>query len=334
MAHGAAVPDTTRLQLPLIAAAQAQKHVTHNEAIMRLDGLVQMTALSYTTNVQPGSPSDGDLYLLPAGKTGTDWDGYSNHAVAHRYDGIWHQYHPSQGWLCFVRDTASLYYYTGSQWAQCAPLSLPTRQVFTSGSGTYTTPTACRQLRVRMKGGGAGGAGSGSTGPNDGGAGGDTSFNSVVAKGGNAGSSATGAPGLGGTGGSGMASLRIPGAAGLRAIIQITSATNAQQLGEQGGGDGGGIGGGGPSAGVAGAANSGSGGGGGGSGDAPSIATIVTRYQGAGGGSGEYVELIIDGPGASYSYVVGASGTAGSAGTNGTAGGAGGTGYISVDEYY
>ena len=31
---------TTRLLLPYILAAQAQKHVTHNEALRRLDGLV------------------------------------------------------------------------------------------------------------------------------------------------------------------------------------------------------------------------------------------------------------------------------------------------------
>lgn len=112
--------DTTRLALPLTAASQAQKHVTHNEAILRLDGLVQMTALSYTTSAQPTSPSDGDLYLLPVGKTGDDWGGYSNHAVAHYYDGIWHQYRPGEGWLCFVRDSGLLYYYNGSQWKTVA----------------------------------------------------------------------------------------------------------------------------------------------------------------------------------------------------------------------
>jgi hypothetical protein len=108
--------QTTRLQLPLIAAAQAQKHVTHNEAVMRLDGLVQMTAKSYTTSAQPGSPADGDLYLLPAGKTGTDWGGYANHGVAHYYDGVWHQYFPKTGWLSWAQDTSVLYYYTGSLW--------------------------------------------------------------------------------------------------------------------------------------------------------------------------------------------------------------------------
>ena len=36
---------TTHLLLPYILAAQAQKHVTHNEALRILDGLVQLSAL-------------------------------------------------------------------------------------------------------------------------------------------------------------------------------------------------------------------------------------------------------------------------------------------------
>lgn len=108
--------QTTRLQLPLIAAAQAQKHVTHNEAILRLDGLCQMQALSYTVSAQPGSPADGDLYLLPAGKTGAAWGGAANHAVAHYYDGVWHFYAPRTGWIAFITDTSRLVYHNGTQW--------------------------------------------------------------------------------------------------------------------------------------------------------------------------------------------------------------------------
>jgi hypothetical protein len=36
---------TTHLLLPYILAAQAQKHVTHNEALRILDGLVQLSVL-------------------------------------------------------------------------------------------------------------------------------------------------------------------------------------------------------------------------------------------------------------------------------------------------
>lgn len=36
---------TTQLNLPYIAAAQAQKHVTHNEALRALDAIIQLSVL-------------------------------------------------------------------------------------------------------------------------------------------------------------------------------------------------------------------------------------------------------------------------------------------------
>ena len=36
--------NTTNLVLPLIEAAQAQKHITHNEALTTLDAVVQLSA--------------------------------------------------------------------------------------------------------------------------------------------------------------------------------------------------------------------------------------------------------------------------------------------------
>ena len=111
---------TTKLGLPLLAAAQAQKHVTHNEALLKLDGLTQLSAVSYTTIAQPASPADGELYLLPAGKTGTNWAGAANHAIAHYHDGSWHFYTPAEGWIAWVRDTHLCYVHDGAQWTPYA----------------------------------------------------------------------------------------------------------------------------------------------------------------------------------------------------------------------
>ena len=47
---------TTHLLLPYILAAQAQKHVTHNEALRLLDGLVQLSVLDRDLTAPPGSP--------------------------------------------------------------------------------------------------------------------------------------------------------------------------------------------------------------------------------------------------------------------------------------
>lgn len=70
---------TARLSLPLIAPAQAQKHVTHNEAIRVLDTLVQLTCLSASQTTPPPNPGDGDAYIVPVGTT--DWEA-TRHDIA------------------------------------------------------------------------------------------------------------------------------------------------------------------------------------------------------------------------------------------------------------
>jgi hypothetical protein len=51
---------TIHLLLPYILAAQAQKHVTHNEALRILDGLVQLSVLDRDLTAPPAGPADGD----------------------------------------------------------------------------------------------------------------------------------------------------------------------------------------------------------------------------------------------------------------------------------
>lgn len=38
--------DTARLSLPLMDAAQAQKHVTHNDALVRLDAITHLSVVT------------------------------------------------------------------------------------------------------------------------------------------------------------------------------------------------------------------------------------------------------------------------------------------------
>jgi hypothetical protein len=64
------------------------------------------------------------------------------------------------------------------------------------------------------------------------------------------------------------------------------------------------------------------------------FASFGAFFQAGGGGQGEYCEIIINAPAATYLYTIGAGGTVGAAGTSGFAGGLGGSGYIEVDEYY
>jgi hypothetical protein len=107
--------ETTHLKLPYILASQAQKHVTHNEAIRLLDALVQMSVLSRTETDPPASPGDGDRYIVASGGTGawTAWD----LNVAYWVDGAWMKLVPRPGWLAWVEDDAELVIWTGAAWA-------------------------------------------------------------------------------------------------------------------------------------------------------------------------------------------------------------------------
>ncbi len=93
-----------RLALPFLAAGQSQKHVTLNEALLRLDGLVQIRALSRAVASPPGSAVAGDAYLVPAGASGA-WSGQTG-KVARFQDGGWVLLTPAEGWLVWVQDEA------------------------------------------------------------------------------------------------------------------------------------------------------------------------------------------------------------------------------------
>ena len=76
--------DTTpNLTLPYIMAAQAQKHVTHNEAIRALDALVQTRRARPRPGRPAGAPADGDRYIVAASPTGA-WAGQAGRSPPSR----------------------------------------------------------------------------------------------------------------------------------------------------------------------------------------------------------------------------------------------------------
>jgi hypothetical protein len=106
--------DTTNLGLPYIDAAQAQKHVTHNEALQTLDALVQLAVLDRDLAAPPGAPSAGQRWIVAASPTGA-WAGHATHVAAWQ-DGGWHFSVPKTGWTAYVVDEGTLLVWNGSAW--------------------------------------------------------------------------------------------------------------------------------------------------------------------------------------------------------------------------
>src|SRR5215470_10682038 len=106
--------ETARLRLPEIAASQAQKHVTHNEALVALDTLVQASVIDKDLTAPPGSPAEGDCYIVASPASGA-WVSWEKRLVRFQ-DGQWISFLPGTGWTCWVRDEGTLYTYDGASW--------------------------------------------------------------------------------------------------------------------------------------------------------------------------------------------------------------------------
>lgn len=110
--------QSANLQLPYIMPSQAQKHVTHNEAIRTLDALVQLAVLDRDLTTPPVSPTDGDRYLVATGGTGA-WTGRDGKVAAWQ-DGAWTFLAPKTGWLLWIADEDRLIGFDGAAWIDAA----------------------------------------------------------------------------------------------------------------------------------------------------------------------------------------------------------------------
>lgn len=106
--------ETMRLQLPLLQAAQAQKHVTVNEALMRLDGMTNAVLESASVATPPGTVIDGQCWGVPAGATDA-WAGQAGR-IAIGANGGWVFVAPSRGMRAFVADRGTEAIFDGKAW--------------------------------------------------------------------------------------------------------------------------------------------------------------------------------------------------------------------------
>ena len=111
------------LLLPYLAAAQAQKHVTLNEALRLLDALVQLVFQSRALAAPPASPANGARYIVAAAPTGA-WSGNAG-AIAAWQDGAWAFLTPRAGWLAWIVDEAAAVVFNGIAWSTLAGQTTP-----------------------------------------------------------------------------------------------------------------------------------------------------------------------------------------------------------------
>lgn len=106
--------QTPNLKMPYIAPSQAQKHVTHNEALRALDALVQLCVVSRNGNVPPAKPLEGQRYIV--GSPAADlWKARENH-IAVWQDRAWAFFPAQEGWYAWVEEEKGFVVFSQGRW--------------------------------------------------------------------------------------------------------------------------------------------------------------------------------------------------------------------------
>ena len=127
---------TPRLTLPFIMPSQAQKHITHNEAIQALDTLVQSVVESRSLATPPVTPLAGEAWIVPSGASGA-WSGHATEIAAWQ-SGAWAFLDPAPGWQVYDKSDSTQLVFDAGIWTPLAALgsALPRLGINTTADTT------------------------------------------------------------------------------------------------------------------------------------------------------------------------------------------------------
>ena len=114
--------NTTNLKLPLLIPNQSQKEITHNEALVVIDNLLNNGVIDKDLTTPPETPAQNALYIVTSGATGL-WEGQDKNLAY--YDNGWKFNKALTGTIYWVNDENCLYVFNGTNWL-----------AYTSGGGT------------------------------------------------------------------------------------------------------------------------------------------------------------------------------------------------------
>ena len=112
---------TPRIALPLLFAGQAQKEFFVNEALSRIDGLLN-TSIEGEAGAPPAAASEGEAWLVNASPTG-EWAGHGGE-LALRQSGNWLFALPSEGMVVFDKSSRQSIRFDGI-WRKASAVASP-----------------------------------------------------------------------------------------------------------------------------------------------------------------------------------------------------------------
>lgn len=146
------VMQTHRLALPLIQPGQAQKEMTHNEALLLLDLLVQPVVES-VASVVPPDPTDGSCWIVGSAPGGA-WERHAG-ALAIWSAGGWRFVAAREGMRVWVRSVGVDARFDGTSWqvgaATAGSLSIGGVQVVGNRGAAIAAPVDGTQIDAEAR---------------------------------------------------------------------------------------------------------------------------------------------------------------------------------------
>ena len=105
---------SARLSLPLLQSGQAQKEVSHNEALVLLDLIVQPVVQAVGIDTPPASPAAGECWIVGTSPTGA-WTGQAK-AIAGWTSGGWRYLAARDGMTAWSLADGAFAQFEGSAW--------------------------------------------------------------------------------------------------------------------------------------------------------------------------------------------------------------------------
>ncbi|MEM9575662.1 MAG: DUF2793 domain-containing protein [Pseudomonadota bacterium] len=127
---------SSSLSLPFIQPSQAQKHVTHNEALRILDVVTQLGVAADDLTTPPASPLEGTRFIVDTGAMG-DWADHEGEVALFETD-TWRFFVPRAGWRAYVINRDAMVVYDGAEWIDLESPEL--EEIETFGLGMTTLP--------------------------------------------------------------------------------------------------------------------------------------------------------------------------------------------------
>jgi hypothetical protein len=121
------IETTPNLSLPLLIRNQSGKEITHNEALIIIDALLNNGVIDKNLSTPPANPLDGDLYIV--GKNATnDWINHEKEVSF--YNNGWGFVCPKIGLTLWINNENCLYTYNGDDWIETNAINEHTHQNF------------------------------------------------------------------------------------------------------------------------------------------------------------------------------------------------------------